>query len=60
MFQLKVYQQRCLDELAAHFRRIIGYPGISGAALYIKLSSLSSRAVAGGVNSAIPRVGGAV
>ena len=29
MFQLKEYQRRCLDELAAHFRRILAFRGVT-------------------------------
>lgn len=29
MFQLKEYQQRCLDELAVYFRRIISFQGVT-------------------------------
>jgi len=29
MFQLKEYQQRCLDDLAAYFRRIIAFQGVT-------------------------------
>ena len=29
MFRFKEYQQRCLDELAAYFRRIVGFQGVT-------------------------------
>ncbi len=29
LFQLKEYQQRCLDELAEYFRRIIAFQGVT-------------------------------